>query len=89
MLCIGLSMSVVNVENALYVNRAYRLCSLEPANQQYRDYLISLGFVPGEIIVVVKKLFFGWYWVVRVHGQLVGLRWSEIKMLRLYGIEGH
>ena len=63
---------------------AYRIRRILVSSRVVRDRMIAQGFVPGEEIKVVKRLYWGGYWVVKVHGRLVGLRRSELQLLQLY-----
>lgn len=82
-------MSTSDDVELLLEGELYRVGALNTKNKQLRDYMIAYGFIPGEVVRVVKKLFWGRYWVVRVHGQLVGLRLSEVRILKLYVIQEH
>lgn len=65
----------------------YRIVRLLVESRMQRDQMIAQGFVPGQEVRVIRSLLRGRYWVIEVHGRLMGLRASEIKRLQLYGIE--
>lgn len=64
----------------------YRIGKILETDQKIRDVLIARGLIPGQVITLVRPLFFGRYWVVRVREQLIGLRRSELQRLQLYVI---
>lgn len=72
-------MSDVNYQ----VGKEYRIGKLLGLRLE-RNALIALGLIPGEVIQLMHSLFWGRYWVIRVHRRFIGLRLSELKRLQLY-----
>lgn len=68
------------------VGTEYCIGKLLVQDRELRDKMIGLGLVPGEVIQLVRSVFFGRYWVVRVRKQLIGLRLSELQRLQLHDI---
>ena len=61
-----------------------RISRVLAKDRQARDMLIAKGFIPGEMITIMHRLFRGKYWVVRIHEQLVALRLAELQHLQLH-----
>lgn len=75
------------LKKAIKAGVTYRIVRLLSETRLQRDQMIAQGFVPGQEVRVVKSLLWGRYWIIEVHGRLLGLRAVEIKRLQLYGIE--
>lgn len=71
---------------AYRVGSRYRIAKLLTHDRRKRDTLIGMGLIPGEVITLVRSLFFGRYWVIRIRKQLIGLRLSELERLQLHVI---
>ena len=76
----GLIMS----NHKLIVGRRYQIRTFQQMKPEQRDWFISNGLVPGELVRVVARLFGGRYWVLCLHNQCIAMRISEIEKLSLY-----
>lgn len=68
------------------VGMEYRVGKILVKDRKIRESLIALGIIPGESIRVEKCMFWGYYWVIRVRKQSIGLRLSELKWLQLHAV---
>lgn len=73
-------------EKEYIVGSEYRIGKILARDSKSRDYMIALGLIPGEMIKIVKSMFWGRYWVIQVRRQLIGLRLSELQRLQLHDI---
>lgn len=66
------------------VGMEYRIGKLLVQDRKIRDSLIALGLIPGEVIKINRSMFWGYYWVIQVRKQYIGLRLSELQRLQLH-----
>lgn len=79
-----------DVEPLVYkVGYEYRVTRLLEKNHNFRNQFIAYGLIPGAIIRIKNKLFWGRYWVIQTQGYRLGMRASELKRLQLYDINTH
>lgn len=74
------------VAEAYSVNTEYRIDKILTHDRLSRDSMIALGLIPGEVIKIVRSMFWGRYWVIQVRKQFIGLRLSELQRLQLHDI---
>lgn len=74
-------------KNTVYtIGAKYRVAKLLVSDRQSRDALIALGLIPGEVVQIVRSMFWGRYWIICIQEQMIGLRVSELQWLQLHVI---
>lgn len=68
------------------INMEYRIGKILIHDRLARDSMIALGLIPGEVIKIIRSMFWGKYWVIQVRRQFIGLRLSELQRLQLHDI---
>lgn len=75
------------MSDEMHLKKTYQIMSVKAKDEHQRASLIANGFVPKQRLKLVRKLFGGRYWVVRLNGRLVGVRGAELQQLELNGEE--